>query len=281
MEHLEQEVRQTILLALSEDRTAKDITTQACIPRDQWIRADFILKQNSRVAGLRFLPWICETIDSSLKWQVHAFEGGDYSEGMILASVEGAAQSILAGERTALNLLQHASGVAHLTAQYVNAVKGFPCDILDARKTLLGLRAIQKYAVSIGGGKNHRFHLEERFLIKNNHLALLKQASTRPVLEAIRRARILQPLAKIEVEVQSLSDLDEALQGKADVVLLDNMPSSMVADAVKIGQGKAYLEASGGIALESVREYAATGVNGISIGALTHPVAAVDISLRM
>ncbi len=281
MEHLEQEVRRTIILALTEDRTAKDITSQACVPKDQWIRADFVLKQNSRVAGLRFLPWICETIDSSLKWQVHAFEGGDYGEGMVLASIEGAARSILAGERTALNLLQHASGVAHLTSRYVDAVKEFPCEILDTRKTLPGLRAIQKYAVKMGGGKNHRFHLEERFLIKNNHLALLKETCARPVLEAIHRARILQPQVKIEVEVESLAALEEALQGKADVILLDNMFPSAVAEAVKIAGGRVYLEASGGITLENVRDYAETGVNGISIGALTHSVAAVDISLRI
>lgn len=281
MEHLEQEVRRTIILALNEDRTAKDITSQACVSENRWVRADFVLKQNSRVAGLRFLPWICETIDSSLKWQVHAFEGGDYGEGMILASIEGTARSILAGERTALNLLQHASGVAHLTSRYVDAVKEFPCEILDTRKTLPGLRAIQKYAVKMGGGKNHRFHLEERFLIKNNHLALLKETTARPVLEAIHRARILQPQAKIEVEVESLAALEEALQGKADVILLDNMFPSAVVEAVKIAGGKAYLEASGGITLENVREYAAAGVNGISIGALTHSVAAVDISLRI
>lgn len=281
MEHLEQEVRRTILLALNEDRATQDIASQACVPPEKMVRADFILKQNSKIAGLRFLPWICETIDPSLKWQVHAFEGKDYIEGMVLASVEGKARSILAGERTALNLLQHASGIAHLTTQYVKAVEGYPCEILDTRKTLPGLRAIQKYAVTVGGGKNHRFHLEERFLIKKNHLALLKEASSHPVLEAIRRAKVLQPQARIEVEVKSLADLEEALRGKADVILLDNMTPAIVAEAVKVSQGKAYLEASGGITLDNVREYASAGVNGISIGTLTHSVAAVDISMRI
>jgi nicotinate-nucleotide pyrophosphorylase (carboxylating) len=281
MEHLEQEVRRTVLLALKEDRINQDITSQACISSEKFTRADFVLKQNSRVAGLHFLPWICEMIDSSLKWQIHALEGGDYEEGMILASIEGQAHSILAGERTTLNLLQHASGIAHLTTQYVKAVDGFRCEILDTRKTLPGLRAIQKYAVTVGGGKNHRFHLEERFLIKNNHLALLKERSTHPVIEAIRRAKILQPQAKIEIEVQNLSALEEALQEKADVILLDNMSRAMVEEAVRITQGKAYLEASGGITLADVRSYASTGVNGISIGALTHSVPAVDISLRI
>ncbi len=281
MKHLEQEVRRTILLALNEDRATQDITSQACVSPEKMVRADFVLKQNSKVAGLRFLPWICETIDPSLKWQVHAFEGGDYNDGTVLASIEGKAYSILAGERTALNLLQHASGVAHLTTQFVKAVEGFNCEILDTRKTLPGLRAIQKYAVTVGGGKNHRFHLEERFLIKNNHLALLKEVSAHPVLEAIRRAKILQPQAKIEVEVESLANLEEALRGKADVILLDNMIPAIAAEAVKISQGKAYLEASGGITLDNVREYASAGVNGISIGVLTHSVTAVGISMRL
>ena len=281
MDHLEQEVRRTILLALNEDRSTKDITSQACVSPEKMVRADFTLKQNSKVAGLRFLPWICEALDASLKWQVYAFEGGEYRDGMTVASIEGCAQAILAGERTALNLLQHASGIAHLTTQYVKAVEGFNCEILDTRKTLPGLRAVQKYAVAVGGGKNHRFHLEERFLIKNNHLALLKEVSPHPVLEAIRRAKILQPQTKIEVEVESLASLEEALQGKADLILLDNMPPATVAEAVKITQGKAYLEASGGITLTNVREYASAGVNGISIGALTHSVTAIDISMRI
>lgn len=281
MEHLEQEVRRTILLALNEDRVTRDITSQACVAPEKRVRADFILKQNSKVAGLRFLPWICDTIDPSLKWQVHALEGGDYADGMVLASIEGKAHSIFAGERTALNLLQHASGIAHLTTQYVKAVEGLDCEILDTRKTLAGLRAIQKYAVTVGGGKNHRFHLEECFLIKNNHIALLKETSPHPVLEAIRRARILQPQVKVEVEVENLMDLEDALREKVDLVLLDNMSPAMVAEAVKISQGKAYLEASGGITLGNVREYALTGVNGISIGALTHSVSAVDISMRI
>lgn len=281
MEHLEQEVRRTVLLALNEDRSTKDITSQACVRPGQIIQADFVLKQNSKVAGLRFLPWICQSIDGSLQWQVHSFEGGEYQDGTILASIEGHAHAILAGERTALNLLQHTSGIAHLTAQYVKAVEGFNCEILDTRKTLPGLRAIQKYAVAMGGGKNHRFHLEECFLIKNNHLALLKEVSTHPVREAIRRAKILQPQAKIEIEVESLMALEEALQEKADLILLDNMSPALVADAVKIAHGSAYLEASGGITLTNVREYASAGVHGISIGALTHSVTAVDISLRI
>jgi nicotinate-nucleotide pyrophosphorylase (carboxylating) len=281
MGHLEEEVRRTVRLALSEDRFNKDITSEACIPMDKSAQANFVLKQNSRIAGLRFLPWICEAIDPLLQWQIHGSEGGDYESGTTVATIIGNARSILSGERTALNLLQHTSSIANLTSQYVHAIKGFNCDILDTRKTLPGLRAIQKYAVTIGGGKNHRFHLEDQFLIKNNHLKLLKETISRPVFEAIRCAKIRQPQAKVEIEVENLADLEEALEAKAEVILLDNMPPSLVAQAVAIANGKTYLEASGGITLANVREYAATGVNGISIGALTHSVKAVDISLRI
>ncbi|MBS0603627.1 MAG: carboxylating nicotinate-nucleotide diphosphorylase [Verrucomicrobia bacterium] len=281
IEGLDQEVRRTILLALTEDRAAFDITSEACISPEKTTRADFVIKQNSRVAGLRFLPMICCAIDETLSWQVHAADGEVCADGMVLASIEGKARSILSGERTALNILQHASGIAHLTSEFVQAVKGFSCDILDTRKTLPGLRAIQKYAVVVGGGKNHRFHLEDRFLIKNNHLKLLKESTAHPVYEAVLRARILQPDARIEVEVENMEMLEEALDAKADLILLDNMAPLLVAEAVKIAKGKAYLEASGGINLSNVRDYAAAGVNGISIGALTHSVTAVDISLRM
>ncbi len=281
MKNLEQEVRRIILLALAEDRSAFDITSQACVEKDSMTHADLVLKQHSRVAGLRFLPLLCAAIDPSLSWSAHAEDGREYEDGMVLASIEGSARSILSGERTALNFLQHASGVAHLTSQYVRAVVGCNCDILDTRKTLPGLRAIQKYAVTVGGGKNHRFDLEERFLIKNNHLKILKETTSRPVAEAILRARILQPDAKIEVEVETLDMLEEALTAKADLILLDNMPPSLVREAVGIVGGRAYLEASGGINLDTVRAYAETGVNGISIGALTHSVPAVDISLRI
>lgn len=281
MQLLEQEVRRTVLLALQEDQMHHDITTLACVSSEKSIQADFVLKQNSRTAGLHLLPWICHTIDPHWKLQVHVKDGSDCTKQTILASIEGKAQTILAGERTVLNLLQHVCGIANLTAQYVEAVQGFSCDILDTRKTLPGLRAIQKYAVTIGGGKNHRFHLKERFLIKNNHLKILKEMTSQPVLEAIRRAKTLHPEAKVEVEVESLDELHQALEGRAELILLDNMTPALATQCVAIAQGVAYLEASGGMNLLNVREFAAAGVNGISIGALTHSVPAVDISLRM
>jgi len=281
MDPLEQQVRHTILLALQEDRAGCDITSKACIPTQQRARAEFVLKQSTTVAGLRFLPWICQAIDETLSLQVFAADREVHTEGKILASIEGNAQSILAGERTALNMLQHACGIAQLTSEFVQAVEGYNCAILDTRKTLPGLRAIQKYAVTMGGGSNHRLHLEERFLIKNNHLRLLQETTLHPVKEAILRARQLRPGSEVEVEVEDLEMLQEALDAGAEWILLDNMTPALVAQAVEITQNRARLEASGGIHLGNVRAYAATGVHGISIGALTHSVKAIDISLRV
>jgi nicotinate-nucleotide pyrophosphorylase (carboxylating) len=278
---IEQEIERLVLLSLAEDRAPFDITSHACIPTDKIASADVILKEDSIVAGLNFLSLICKCIDPQLSCHSLKLEGRAYSSGTIIASIQGKAHSILVGERTLLNLLQHACGIAHLTAQCVSAVKGFPCDILDTRKTLPGLRALQKYAVATGGGKNHRFHLQEHFLIKNNHLKILKETTPRPVSEAVRRARALHPGIKIEIEVENLAMLEEALEEKADLIMLDNMSPSLIAKAVQIAHAKAYLEASGGITLGNVREYAATGVDGISIGALTHSAKAADISLRM
>ncbi len=280
-ETLVQEIRRTLQIALAEDHVEKDVTSQACLPRETAAKASLLLKQPARIAGLIILPILCQMLGSDLNLRLFVEDGCSCSPGTVLATVEGNAHSILAGERTALNLIQHASGIATLTAEYVDAVKGFACDILDTRKTLPGLRAIQKYAVLIGGGKNHRFHLEDRFLVKDNHIKLLRETTSTPIAEAIRRAKILQPGVNVEVEVSSISMLEEALNEQAEVILLDNMSVALVAEAVKINDGRAYLEASGGIDLEEVAHYAATGINGISIGALTHSVRAIDMSLKV
>lgn len=280
-ETLLQEVRRTLQIALAEDHAEKDVTSQACLPRETAAKASLLLKQPARIAGLIILPVLCQILGSELNLRLFVEDGCTCSPGTVLATLEGNAHAILAGERTAINLIQHASGIATLTAEYVEAVKGFACDILDTRKTLPGLRAIQKYAVLIGGGKNHRFHLEDRFLIKDNHIKLLKETTSKPVAEAIRRAKILQPGVNVEVEVSSLCMLEEAISAQAEVILLDNMSVALVAEAVKVNAGRAYLEASGGIGLAEVAHYAATGVNGISIGALTHSVRAIDMSLKV
>ncbi len=280
-ETLLQEIRRTLQVALAEDHAQNDVTSQACVPFDATAKATLLLKQPARIAGLVIFPILCELLGKEVNFQLFVEDGCECNPGAVLATLEGNARSILAGERSALNLIQHASGIATLTAEYINAVKGFSCDILDTRKTLPGLRAIQKYAVLIGGGKNHRFHLEDRFLVKDNHIKLLKETCPTPVAEAIHRAKILQPGVKIEIEVSNLAQLEEALGAGADLVLLDNMNPDLVAEAVKINQGRAYLEASGGISLSDVKQYAETGVNGISIGALTHSVRAIDMSLKV
>ncbi len=276
---LEEHVRKVITSALDEDLAHEDITSRSCIDAEDIMRAQLILKQRARVAGLLFLPWIFEGRISS--FQLHAQDGMDYEAGTVLATLEGNALSILSLERSLLNLIQHTCGVATLTAQFVEKVKEYSCAIVDTRKTLPGLRAIQKYAVLAGGGKNHRFDLKERVLIKNNHLRHLSRTIENPISTAIRQARLKSDGALVEVEVETLKMLKEALDESPDAILLDNMSPECVAQAVELAQRKVYLEASGGITLSNARAYAETGVDAISIGALTHSAPAVDISLRI
>jgi len=276
-----QDIKHAIVIALREDRARDDITSEACLPEEAQVRADIVLKQNAKIAGLAFLPWVFEAVDPDVKFEMIAEDGIQAESGTVLATIRGKARSLLAAERVALNIVQHASGIATLTAAYVKEIEGFACDILDTRKTLPGLRALQKYAVKVGGGKNHRFHLQEAFLIKNNHIQVLRKYHDTPLSEAIIRARALQPEAKIEIEVEDIAMLKEALAAKADLILLDNMPTEMMKECVEITAGRAYLEASGGMTLKRLRETAESGVNGISIGALTHSVSAIDISLRV
>jgi nicotinate-nucleotide pyrophosphorylase (carboxylating) len=279
--HLETDVRRCIQHALEEDRVHEDITSIACLEESAQTEAYLLLKQRALIAGLPFLSWIFHCVDPSIQLHCHVQEGQECPPGTILAHITGPARALLSCERTALNLLQHASGIATLTNAFVRAVEGYPCDILDTRKTLPGLRHLQKYAVAVGGGKNHRFDLNERFLIKNNHLAHLKKHTEEPIKEAIQKARALYPNKAIEVEVESLEMLQASLEAKAEFILLDNMSLDLLAQAVCLAKGKAYLEASGGVNLTSARSIAKTGVDGISIGALTHSVSAIDISFRI
>lgn len=276
-----QDIKHAIVIALREDRARDDITSEACLPEETQVKAEIVLKQKAKIAGLVFLPWVFEAVDPEVKFEMIAEEGIVAESGTILARMKGKARSLLAAERVALNIVQHASGIATLTAEHVKEIEGLSCDILDTRKTLPGLRALQKYAVKVGGGKNHRFHLQEAFLIKNNHIKVLKKYHETPITEAIARARALQPQAKIEIEVEDVDMLKEALAAQADLILLDNMSTELMKECVQLTAGKAYLEASGGMTLKRLREAAEAGVNGISIGALTHSVSAVDISLRI
>jgi nicotinate-nucleotide pyrophosphorylase (carboxylating) len=257
-------------LALEEDRAENDLTTLGCGFSDEEIAGKIVLKQRARIAGLVFLPYFFPNV------QIHVEEGEEGASGMILATIQGPAGLLLSRERSALNVIQHISGIATMTARYVKEVEGYACEIRDTRKTLPGLRRLQKYGVRMGGGKNHRMDLADAILIKNNHIRLVGS-----IEEAIKRVGEKYPSVQIEVEVETLSQLESALACGVKMILLDNMSPALVLEAVELSQGRAYLEASGNINLENVRAYAATGVDGVSIGALTHSVRAVDMSLKL
>ncbi|MCX6991313.1 MAG: carboxylating nicotinate-nucleotide diphosphorylase [Chlamydiae bacterium] len=276
-----QDIKHAIVIALREDRARDDITSEACLPQEAVVKAEIVSKQSAKIAGLKFLPWVFEAIDSEVKCEILVEEGSEVEPGTVLAILKGKARSLLSAERVALNIVQHASGIATLSSEYVKELGNLTCDILDTRKTLPGLRALQKYAVRIGGGKNHRFHLQEAFLIKSNHIKVLQKYYELPISEAITRARNLQPEAKIEIEVENVKMLSEALEARADLILLDNMSIELMKECVEIAGGRAYLEASGNIPLTKLRETALSGVNGISIGALTLSAPAIRISLRI
>ncbi len=277
----EEAIRSLIAVALEEDRISSDITSLACIDPYATTSATLVLQQNEAlIAGLPLISWILESIDPFCQTILEVQEGSRLSEGAVLATIWGKTRSLLSAERVMLNFIQHASGVATLTSSYVEAARETPCDILDTRKTLPGLRALQKYAVRIGGGKNHRYDLSERFLIKDNHIAALSKSHSRPISEAVRLARTFKQNILIEVEVENLSMFEEALSAGVDVIMLDNMPLHEIRAAVLQAEGKVYLEASGSVHLSQIRDLSATGVDGISIGRLTHSVPSVDIGIE-
>jgi nicotinate-nucleotide pyrophosphorylase (carboxylating) len=264
--------------ALDEDlRSEGDITSRALIPPDMRGRGVVVLREEGVVAGLPLASMAFRLLDPRLRFQPLVSDGDRPAAPAEIAVVEGKVSSILEGERTALNFLQRLSGVATLTARFVAAAAPHGVEILDTRKTTPGLRALEKYAVRAGGGKNHRFGLYDGVLIKDNHIAAVGGTA-----EAVRRAReVLGPEANIEVEVQDLEELEEAIQAGADVVMLDNMGVEEVREAVRLARGRVKLEVSGGINLENVASYASTGVDFISVGALTHSAPALDIALEL
>ncbi|NUL82914.1 MAG: carboxylating nicotinate-nucleotide diphosphorylase [Armatimonadetes bacterium] len=250
--------------ALAEDIGFGDITTASVVPEDAAIRAEIEVQAEGVVCGLAVAEKIFHRVDSQLKVRSLASDG-DRVSGAVMR-IEGSARSALTAERTALNILQRLSGIATLTWRYVQAVAGTKTAIADTRKTTPGMRALEKYAVAVGGGRNHRFGLFDAVLIKDNHLSLAGCSLT----EAIHRARQRAPhLAKIEVECATLGQVEEAVAAKADAIMLDNMSLDEMREAVRMAPG-VLLEASGGITLETVRSIAETGVDLISVGALTH-----------
>lgn len=269
-------VRPIVEHALAEDLgRAGDITGQACIDPDARLSVVWASRQDGRVSGLSCARLSLAALDPTATFEIVTPDGADAAPGAILARAEGNARAVLAAERTGLNLLGRLSGIATLTRAYVRLVEGTSATIVDTRKTTPGLRALEKYAVRCGGGVNHRFGLDDAILIKDNHVA-----ACGGVGEAVRRARAhAGHLVKVEVEVDGLDQLEEALKHGPDVVMLDNFSLDDLKTAVRLAKGRAVLEASGGVNLTTVRAIAETGVDVISVGALTHSAPVLDIGL--
>ena len=262
--------------ALEEDLgRAGDITSDLTIPAAAKATARLVARRPGTIAGLIAAEAAFRLVDPTLKFEVSAPDGSIVTDGALLATVSGAARAILSAERVALNFTGHLSGVATATAALVAAVAGSKARIVCTRKTVPGLRALQKYAVRCGGGFNHRFGLDDAVLIKDNHIAAA--GGITPALARVRAG--LGHMAKIEIEVDTLAQLEEALAQKADTILLDNMGLADLRKAVAMAGGRAVLEASGNITLATVRDIAATGVDTISAGAITHSAANLDIGL--
>jgi nicotinate-nucleotide pyrophosphorylase (carboxylating) len=269
-------VEPVVRAALAEDLgRAGDITSNACIDRDARLSAQFGVRSAGVVAGLACARLAVLMLDPEARFETLRPDGAAVSIGDNLARVEANARALLGAERVALNLLGHLSGIASLTAAFVAEVAGTGGRIVDTRKTMPGLRALEKYAVRQGGGANHRFGLDDAILIKDNHVA-----ACGGVGEAVRRARaMVGHMVKIEVEIDRLDQLDEALAEKPDIIMLDNFGLSDLASAVRAAKGAVLLEASGGVSLANVRGIAQTGVDLISVGALTHSAPSLDIGL--
>jgi nicotinate-nucleotide pyrophosphorylase (carboxylating) len=272
-------INETVAHALREDLGSGDLTTLAVIPETAQLTAQFAMREPGVVCGLPVIAAVFRALDPALRLSPHVAEGSHVERGAVVATISGSARAILSGERVALNLLQRMCAIATQTARYVEAVRGTRARILDTRKTTPGLRALEKYAVRVGGGTNHRFALYDGVMLKDNHLALLAAQGV-GLADAIRRAKAaVGPMVRVEVEVETLADACVAAEAGASMILLDNMPPPQLAEVVRAIGGRADLEASGGITLESIRAVAESGVDYISVGALTHSVRALDIGL--
>lgn len=262
---------------LAEDINYIDVTTDYLIPENQISTARFVAKDSGVLAGIEVAMRVFTLIDDTVTFELLKKDGDKVSKGDIILTMKGHTASLLKGERTALNLVQHMSGIATATHRCVELVKGTNASIADTRKTLPGLRALQKYAVVAGGGKNHRYNLSDAAMLKDNHIDAY--GSLTNAVNALRAKA--GHMVKIEVETRSLEELEEALAVGADVIMLDNMDCATMAEAVKRTAGRAKLEASGNITLENIAEVAKTGVDIISLGALTHSVTCFDISMKI
>jgi nicotinate-nucleotide pyrophosphorylase (carboxylating) len=274
-------IRRVISAALEEDLAYGDLTSTLLIPPTLLARADIIAKAHMIVAGVAVAREVFQSIDSTLELTTHAGDGSMVRPLTTILSMKGKAQSLLQGERIALNFLQRLSGISTLTHQFCEAVRDYPVALVDTRKTTPGLRALEKWAVRLGGGKNHRFSLHDGILIKDNHLMVM--ASQRMnITQACLWARQHAPHGlQICVEVETIAQVRQALKGKADVLLLDNMSPCHVRQAIDLIQKQALVEVSGGMTLDNVRDMAEAGPDFISIGALTHSAPSMDLSMEI
>jgi nicotinate-nucleotide pyrophosphorylase (carboxylating) len=264
-----------IRLALQEDAVYEDVTTQALIPKQADVEARFLAKEDMVLCGLPLVQRTLEIFDAKLKLENKFQEGNSVKAQQVLAKLSGSARSILSLERVCLNFLQRLSGIATLTHKFVEQMRGTSVQILDTRKTTPTLRVLERYAVRVGGGVNHRFDLKSAVMVKDNHLALI--GSMEKVMKGLSK---LTQEVPVVVEAKTLDDLQKALQGGATHVQLDNMGLEQLRKAVELAAGKCKLEATGGINLHNARAIAKTGVDFISVGMITHSAAAVDISLE-
>lgn len=277
MKLMQFQVDDIIKTALNEDINYVDVTTDYLIDDASVSTARYVAKDNGVVCGIDVALRVFELLDPNVKSEIYIHDGEKAQKGDIIARFTASTRALLKGERTALNLIQHMSGVATATNKCVELVKGTKASIADTRKTLPGLRILQKYAVTVGGGKNHRYNLSDCAMLKDTHLDAY--GSMTGAVNALREK--MGHMVKIEVEVSDLEQLNEALSLGVEIIMLDNMSCKDMAEAVKITDGRAKLEASGNVTAETIREIAETGVDIISLGALTHSVKAFDISMKI
>ena len=271
-----------VMAALEEDGAYNDVTTAATIESGAWGRGRFVAKSAGVIAGLPVAAAAMTMLDEDLSFDTLVREGQHVPEGADIAEVEGKLAAMLSCERVALNFLQRLSGIATLTRAFVDAVQDTNVAILDTRKTTPGMRALERYAVRAGGGRNHRFSLADGVLIKDNHIAAARQAGTEHLGDLVRQTRkVIAHTLRIEIECTDVEQVAQAVEGGADVILLDNMSVADIRAALQVIDNRALVEASGGVTLDNVEEIARTGVDFISVGRLTHSAPALDISLEV
>jgi len=270
-------VDEIIINALKEDMPYGDVTTDAVIDIETNTRAEFLAKEDGVIAGLDIARRVFELLDDKILFMKLVKDGTFVKKGTIIAETAGNTAAILKGERTALNILQRLSGIASITKEFCNKIEGTNVKIADTRKTTPGLRMLEKYAVKVGGGSNHRFSLSDGVLIKDNHIKAV--GGIKEAVDEVRRN--VPHTIKIEVETETLDEVKEALASGADIIMLDNMSINDMKKAVEMAKGRALIEASGNVSLQSVYDVALTGVDIISVGSITHSVKSLDISLKI